>query len=124
MVHKPAIDERRQTNLRESRPCESRNGDKQDFGLVFVALCATQIRYLPSYSIVHDHEPSHRAAKGPRGRLCGTLLRIAPALSQGETEEEAEANIRDAFLTVLDMMREQGDATPISPAEVRELVVA
>lgn len=62
--------------------------------------------------------------KDPEGGYVARCLELPGALSQGETEEEAEANIRDAFLTVLDMMREQGDAMPISPAEVRELVVA
>lgn len=62
--------------------------------------------------------------KDPEGGYVARCLELPGALSQGETEEEAEANIRDAILTVLDMMREQGDATPIIPAEVRELVVA
>jgi len=51
-------------------------------------------------------------------------LELPGAMSQGETLEEAEANIRDAILTVLDMMREKGETLPIAQAEVRELVVA
>jgi len=51
-------------------------------------------------------------------------LELPGALSQGENEEDALANIKGAILTVLDMMREQGEPLPTEPAEIRELVVA
>jgi len=51
-------------------------------------------------------------------------LELPRAMSQGETEEEALANIRDAILTILDMMREQGQAPTVKPAEIRELIIA
>jgi predicted RNase H-like HicB family nuclease len=51
-------------------------------------------------------------------------LELPGAMSQGETEEEALANIRDAILTILDMMREQGQAPTVEPTEIRELIVA
>jgi predicted RNase H-like HicB family nuclease len=51
-------------------------------------------------------------------------LELPGAMSQGETEEEALANIRDAILTILDMMREHGQMPTVNPAEIRELIVA
>jgi len=45
-------------------------------------------------------------------------------MSQGETEQEAAANVKDAILTILDMIRQQGESVPSEPAEIRELVVA
>lgn len=51
-------------------------------------------------------------------------LELPGALSQGETEDEALANIKDAILTIIDMMQEQGEPVPTQPAEIRELVVA
>jgi len=62
--------------------------------------------------------------KEPRGGYVVRCLELAGALSQGETEDEALANIEDAILTILDMMREQGEPIPTQPAEIRELVVA
>jgi len=62
--------------------------------------------------------------KDSEGGYVVRCLELPGAMSQGETREEAEANIRDAILTVLDMMREKGETLPIAPAEVRELVVA
>jgi predicted RNase H-like HicB family nuclease len=62
--------------------------------------------------------------KDPQGGYVVRCLELPGALSQGETENEALANIRDAILTVLEMMREQGEPVPTQPAEVRELVVA
>ncbi len=51
-------------------------------------------------------------------------LELSGALSQGETEDEAVANIKDAILTILDMMREQGETVPNEPSQIRKLVVA
>jgi predicted RNase H-like HicB family nuclease len=45
-------------------------------------------------------------------------------LSQGETEDETLANIKNAILTISDMMREQGEPVPTEPAEIHELIVA
>jgi len=50
-------------------------------------------------------------------------LELPGALSQGETEAEALANVKDAILTVIDMMREQGEPIPTQPAEIRELIL-
>ena len=49
---------------------------------------------------------------------------IPGALSQGETEDETLANIKDAIMTLIDMMKEQGEPVPTEPAEIHELVVA
>jgi len=62
--------------------------------------------------------------KEPQGRYVVRCLELPGALSQGETEEEALTNIKDAILTILDMMREQGEPVPTQPAEIRELIVA
>ena len=51
-------------------------------------------------------------------------LELPGAISEGETEEEAIANIKEAILTVLDMMREQGEPVPTEAAEIRELIIA
>ena len=50
-------------------------------------------------------------------------LELPGALSQGETEAEALANVKDAILTVIDRMREQGEPIPSEPAEIRELIL-
>lgn len=60
----------------------------------------------------------------PQGGYVVRCLELPGALSQGETEEEALTNIKDAILTILDMMREQGEPLPTQPTEIRELVVA
>ncbi len=62
--------------------------------------------------------------KEPQGGYVIRCLELPGAMSQGETEAEALANIKDAILTVLDMMREQGEPVPTQPAEIRELIVA
>ena len=62
--------------------------------------------------------------KEPEGGYVVRCLELPGALSQGETEEEALANIKNAILTVLDMMRKQGEVVPTQPAEIRELIVA
>ena len=62
--------------------------------------------------------------KEPKGGYVVRCLELPGALSQGENEEDALANIKGAILTVLDMMREQGEPLPTEPAEIRELVVA
>jgi predicted RNase H-like HicB family nuclease len=51
--------------------------------------------------------------------------KTAPCLALGTiTKDEAMANIKDAILTVLDMMREQGEPISNQPVEIRELIVA
>lgn len=60
----------------------------------------------------------------PQGGYVVRCLELPGAMSEGETEADALANIRDAILTILDMMREQGEPVPTQPAEIRELVVA
>jgi predicted RNase H-like HicB family nuclease len=62
--------------------------------------------------------------KEPQDGYVVRCLELPGAMSQGETEEEALANIRDAILTILDMMREQGQAPTVKPVEIRELIVA
>jgi len=62
--------------------------------------------------------------KEPQDGYVVRCLELPGAMSQGETEEEALANIRDAILTILDMMREQGQAPTVKPTEIRELIVA
>lgn len=62
--------------------------------------------------------------KEPSGGFIARCLELPGALSQGETEDETLANIRDAIVTIIDMMREQGETVPTEPAEVRELIVA
>ncbi len=62
--------------------------------------------------------------KEPKDGYVVRCLELPGAMSQGETEEEALANIRDAILTILDMMREQGQAPAVEPTEIRELIVA
>ncbi len=62
--------------------------------------------------------------KEPQGGFVVRCLELPGAMSEGETEADALANIRDAILTILDMMREQGEPVPTQPAEIRELVVA
>ncbi len=62
--------------------------------------------------------------KEPQGGYVVRCVELPGTLSQGETEEEAVANIKDAILTIQDMMREQGEPVPTEPAEIRELVVA
>ncbi|MFQ5763046.1 MAG: type II toxin-antitoxin system HicB family antitoxin [Candidatus Bathyarchaeia archaeon] len=62
--------------------------------------------------------------KEPKGGYVVRCIELPGAMSQGETEEEAMANIKDAILTILDLMRETGEDVQIGPAEVRELVVA
>ncbi len=62
--------------------------------------------------------------KERRGGYMVRCLELPRAMSQGDIKNEALANIKDAILTVLDMMREQGEAVPTQPAEIRELVVA
>ncbi len=59
----------------------------------------------------------------PQGGFVVRCLELPGAMSEGETEVDALANIRDAILTILDMMREQGEPVPTEPAEIRELVV-
>ncbi len=59
-----------------------------------------------------------------QGGFVVRCLELPGAMSEGETEADALANIRDAILTILDMMREQGEPVPTQPAEIRELVVA
>lgn len=62
--------------------------------------------------------------KDPTGGYVARCLELPGALSQGETEDETLANIKDAILTIIDMMQEQGEPVPTEPAEIRELVVA
>ena len=62
--------------------------------------------------------------KEPHGGYVARCLELPGALSQGETEDETLANVKDAILTIIDMMREQGEPVPTQPAEIRELVVA
>ncbi len=62
--------------------------------------------------------------KEPQGGYVVRCLELPGAMSQGETEEEAVANIKDAILTILDMMRQQGESVPTEPAQIRELIVA
>jgi len=62
--------------------------------------------------------------KEPQDGYVVRCLELPGAMSQGETEEEALANIGDAILTILDMMREQGQAPMVEPVEIRELIVA
>ncbi len=59
-----------------------------------------------------------------KGGYVVRCLELPGAMSEGETEEEAIANIKEAILTLLDMMREQGDPVPTEAAEIRELTVA
>ena len=47
-------------------------------------------------------------------------LELPGALSEGDIEEETLANIKDAILTIIDMMKEQGESVPTEPADVRE----
>ncbi len=56
--------------------------------------------------------------KEPNGGYVTRWLELPGALSQGETEEEALANIKDAILTIIDMMREHGEPVPTQPAEI------
>lgn len=60
----------------------------------------------------------------PQGGYVVRCLGLPGAMSQGETEQEAAANVKDAILTILDMIRQQGESVPSEPAEIRELVVA
>jgi len=62
--------------------------------------------------------------KEPQDGYVVRCLELPGAMSEGETQEEALANIKDAILTILDMMREQGQAPMVEPAEIRELIVA
>jgi predicted RNase H-like HicB family nuclease len=62
--------------------------------------------------------------KEPEGGYVVRCLELPGALSQGETKEEALTHIKEAVLTILDMMREQGEPVPTQPAEIRELIVA
>jgi len=62
--------------------------------------------------------------KEPEGGYVARCLELPGALSQGETKEEALTHIKEAVLTILDMMREQGEPVPTQPAEIRELIVA
>jgi predicted RNase H-like HicB family nuclease len=62
--------------------------------------------------------------KEPQDGYVVRCLELPGAMSQGETEEEALANVRDAILTILDMMREQGQAPTVKPTEIRELIIA
>jgi len=62
--------------------------------------------------------------KEPHGGYVARCLELPGALSEGETEEETLANIKDAILTIIDMMKEQGESVPTEPAEIRELIVA
>jgi len=62
--------------------------------------------------------------KEPAGGYVARCLELPGALSQGETEDETLANIKDAIQTIIDMMREQCEPIPTEPAEIRELVVA
>ena len=62
--------------------------------------------------------------KEPEGGYVVRCLELPGALSQGETKEEALTHIKEAILTILDMMREQGEPVPTQPAEIRELIVA
>jgi predicted RNase H-like HicB family nuclease len=62
--------------------------------------------------------------KEPSGGYIARCLELPGSLSQGDTKDETLANIRDAIMTVIDMMREQGELVPTEPAEIRELVVA
>ena len=62
--------------------------------------------------------------KEPEGGYVARCLELPGALSQGETKEEALTNVKEAVLTILDMMREQGEPVPTQPAEIRELIVA
>ncbi len=62
--------------------------------------------------------------KEPQGGYVVRCLELPGAMSQGETEAEAVARIKDAILTILDMMREHGESVPTEPAEIRELIVA
>ena len=62
--------------------------------------------------------------KEPEGGYVARCLELPGALSQGETKEEASTNVKEAILTILDMMREQGEPVPTQPAEIRELIVA
>jgi predicted RNase H-like HicB family nuclease len=62
--------------------------------------------------------------KEPSGGYIARCLELPGALSQGDTKDETLANIRGAIVTIIDMMREQGEPVPTEPAEIRELVVA
>jgi predicted RNase H-like HicB family nuclease len=62
--------------------------------------------------------------KEPRLGYVARCLELPGALSQGETEDETLANIKNAILTISDMMREQGEPVPTEPAEIHELIVA
>jgi antitoxin HicB len=66
----------------------------------------------------------HVTLQEPQGGYIARCLELAGALTQGETEDETLANIKDAILPVIDMMREQGEPVPTQPAEIREVVVA
>ena len=48
----------------------------------------------------------------PQGGYLARCLELPGALSQGETEPEGLANIKDAILTIIDMMKEQGEPLP------------
>jgi predicted RNase H-like HicB family nuclease len=61
--------------------------------------------------------------KEPQGGYVVRCVELPEAMSQGENEE-AVANIKDAILTILDMMRQQGESVPIETVEIPELVVA
>ena len=67
------------------------------------------------------HVTLHQESKGGYVVRC---LELPGALSQGETKDEALVNIKEAILTILGMMREQGEPVPTQPAEIRELIVA
>jgi predicted RNase H-like HicB family nuclease len=62
--------------------------------------------------------------KEPHGGYVARCLELPGALSEGENEDETLANIKDAILTTIDMMKEQGELVPTQPAEIHELVVA
>lgn len=61
--------------------------------------------------------------KETQGGYVARCLELPGALTQGETEDETLASIKDAILTIIDL-REHGEPVPTQPAEIRELVVA
>ncbi len=55
--------------------------------------------------------------KVPEGGYVATVPLLPGCMTQGETFEETKANIKDAIVAYLEVLKEDGDEVPIESAE-------
>lgn len=56
-------------------------------------------------------------SRGEDGIVCAQVVEVPEAISQGDTPEEAKANVREALELAIEWRRAEGEAVP-EPTEV------